>query len=1191
MSTLRLSCIRHLALSSAIFFSLPTTASGAESASLDPQQVLDGAAGDPHLVELAQAAGVESLRAALADPDPLMQRAAARLLATGIMPPADLLTALVTCTDPEARRLGAAGLLSMKASKESSASLSVADLLRLGDASVVAPLLILHPDPWAGGLARPVVMQWLKDPLTCAQAAGVLMAQAEAATWGSDLVTLLEAPSTTEPVIAATHAVLERLTKTQRSRDTYAGNRDLLAKDWRDGLAARAAQPTKPDAEVLVLIAEAPAPDAIEKLLEQGPAALPALEQAMASATRARRKILQPIARLVARGVTPGLWKALGDEGLKDLDASESRARSACLRAIAAAVRTGHDQAGLIHLVRWLDDNDTRVRANALDLLVRLSDHKIDFGDTWGLGKGKLFPSDQTTWRLRRSLRDGEHDERLAALLFASSLRAAELTDDVVTMVIDADPVVAEAALDALGHLSITHKHLPVLTRLAVDPELPATQRVLACTRVAGLSTSNEVSYVNGKRVIKTADPEIQKAAESLRTLITDPLPTVATAAAKTLLKIDASPSGRKELYALLAGTGRGALLSDSLHDEKDTALLIGLLPQLAPDSESAQAVAQGLIAAIANNGYGTDKGRTRAALRDPVLARATQPAATLPERTVGLVYGAGRNEMIAGFSALPENRKQAVWKVLVDNLPTNVTAWLALVPLAATLSDEDRIRLVRKAWKIAALDPQILTAMANSDQLSLMHAISEATVNDVKTVQLDEATTVVLTSAKETTGSPEDPLKSSEAPIFKSSTNAVDEEDGKEKWRLKVAQPPMPEADLLAMRTALSALSLAEDERAILDVMIAIFGGPAPKLTTNWNQELEGWAVLTTLHPELRPRLAAGLNAAEAKVLNDWSLRQLLVHGNPDLLPVITARWGAAEDYQRRTFSTWMQTLKPEAVRAHLLSLVSTDAGRDAAQTMGILRWAAPLPLPVALRLLSVGKLTVAVEPFTDAPSLLPTLTTALDTLTPAAILAQGNGLTALRTAGPALFDAALATLCTKPTRIAAAWLRTGLPLQYLGREPYEAAFRSPEPHLWVVGAALHLKEGTLSPGDFLTKLPTLPATALADALIVVQRRIADRLADQGPALAAILMVANARDVAAWIEMCPADPSITTALKTRLDAGVPVAIIAPVLASKLRSDRATWEAPIRDLDTATKGQLKALLGALLDPPAARPSR
>ena len=1184
----RWSCLGRLAFSSALFFTLPTTAWSAESAALDPQQVLDGAAGDPHLVEMAQAAGIESLRVALADPDPLMQRAAARLLATGILPPADLLTALVACPDAEARRLGAAGLLSMKASKDSSAPLPVADLLRLGDASVVAPLLIMHPDPWAGGVARSAVMQWLKDPLTCAQAAGVLMAKADAATWGTDLVTLIEAPATTEPVIAASHAVLERLTRTQRSRDAYAGSRDLLAKDWRDTLAAREEQPTKPDAEVLVLIAEAPAPAAIEKLLERGPAALPALEQSMASATKARRKILQPIARLVARGVSPGVWKTLGDEGLADLDASEVRARIACLRAIAGAVRTGHDQAGLLHLVRWLDDADSGVRASALDLLVRLSDSKSDFGNEWELGERKLFPPTQTTWRLRRSLRDGGHDERLAALLFVSSLRASDLADDVVTMVIDADSVVAEAALDALGHLSISEKHLPMLTRLAGDTALTTTQRVLACTRIAGVNSDNDVSYVNGKLVQKKANPALQKTAESLQPLLNDPVPAVANAAAKTLLKIDTSAAGRKKLYALLTSSGRASLLKDTLHSEMDTSLLLSLLPQLTPDSDSAQALAQGLIGAIANTGYGSDKGRTRAALQRPVSARAARPTASLPERILGLVYGVGRNDMIAGFSALPDNRKQTTWTVLVDNLPLHVADWLALVPIATTLSPEDRARLVRQAWRIAALDPKVLTAMVNSDHVSLVHPISNETRNDVKTLQLDGATTVVFTSAKEPSAKEPSANTSDAQATFEIATEALDEDSEGKHWRLKVPLSAMPEAEKLAMRSALKDLTLADDEHVNRDILIAIFGGPPPQLRANWKDELEEWAVLTTVHPDLRPLLTAGLNAADPKDLNDWTLRPLLVPGNPDLLPAIAARWGAADDYQRRNSSTWMQTLPTEALRPHLLALVSTDTGRDASQTMAIIRRAAPVSLPVALRLLSGGKLTVAVESFTDAAGVA-TLTAALDALTPAAILAQGNGLTALRTAGPAPFDAALATLCAKPTRTAAAWLRSGLPLQHLGREPYEAAYRSTEPHLWVVGAALHLKDGSLSPGDFLAKLPTLPPTALADALSAVQRRLADRLADQGPALAAILLVAPAGDVAAWLELCPADSAITTAVKTRLDAGVPVAIIAPVLASKLRSDRATWEAPIRDLDTATKGQLKVLLGALLDPPAAKP--
>lgn len=1114
---------------------------------VDPAAALDLAAGDSALTAMAQACTPEALRAALGGEDAARRRGAARLLATGMVPAADLFDLLLACGDGEARRLGAVGLLG--------AALPPGRLLAFEDATVVAWLLTQHPEPWSDPVVRTRVKAWLADPTTCAAAAGLLIARGEARVWGADLVTVLAAPSAPDAVVAAAHRTLEHLTATQRNREVYGAHRDLLAADWRDVLAATTEAPAKADPALLTLVASLPDDEAVRGLLAHGPAALPAVEAAMAAGDKARRKALQPTARLLARGVTVHLWTTVGDAGLADLDAAEARARLACLRRIVAAVRSGGDRAGLLHLVRWLDDGDTRVRAAVLDHLVRLSDDKKAFGDQWELADGRNFPPAQVTWRLRRSLRDGDRDERLAALLFASSLKAEACSDAIVGMLIDGDLMVADAALDTLGHIGVKPAHLPVLVTIAQDATASPARRAAACARIAKLDGNSSLSSVNGTQVVDPPTAQFSAAASAMEDLLADPQPTVSAAAAAALVAITKDPSKRSALYARLVRDGRDELLVAALNDESEVNALAAMIPHLAGDGPTALAVARGLGAALEGD---WEQPRTlRAALKTRLEAVASAPGASLPQRLAGLCVGVGYDSMLADLPDLSETVRPMVWRALVDGCAREPAALQRLCALAGAVPADQRDRLVGRGWRCAALDPAVLDAMVQCGQGGLGGLDSEESYSsDQRTRTVTRDAQRIVFSGRRRSGA------------------HSGEDDLDYRWEAPADLAPAP--DFSALRTALAAIDLPEEDRPALLRVLAALGGGDPPVTVDVVSNLDEWSVLAHLRPGLRAGVVAILEQAPRGALSAYELRGLLRQGEADMVSVVVNVWLTADKWNRTNLLRWLRSLPGATVRLHLEVLLTQSEDLPAKEVSALLRQAAPVPLPLALVLLRSGRLTVAVEPYTDAAP----LRVALAALPGPTVLAQVVALKRLREAGPAAFDVVLAELCTRPDRVGAAWLRTGLPLEHLGREPYDRAFAGSEPHAWVVGAALHLKEGTLSPADFLAKLPGLPQTALADALAAAQRRLDGKTADQGPALAAVLREVPAGDCAGWLALCPADAAVADALAFRLTAGLPAELIAPAFAARLRADKPGWRALLPRCDAACGGRLGALLGA-----------
>jgi hypothetical protein len=494
------------------------------------------------------------LLARLALPDPEERQGAARLCAlVGVgdgMTAAALLAALVASSDGEVRRLGTYGLL------DHLDGIPPARLLALGDAALVCQLLGAYPsrDALADLAVQKQLVAWLHDPAACDAVAVLITIQGNAQTWGPQLVEVIEAAAK-EPdspvqqhLVATAHQALCVLTRTQRGLAPYAGYYDLLAKDWRDALAEKPALASGPaDADLLALIRALPGPASVRALLGRGSSVLPALEQAMIGADRQRRTQLQAAARLVARAVSPSLYDDLGDAGLEGMDADSVAERLKALARAAEAVLRTADAPGLVHLVTYLDDHDTVVRTAALDRLVRLSDEHKRFHDHWTLEEKGNFPPGPCLWRLRRSLKLGGRDEQVAALQFTASLRANELSDDVVALLLSPSPMVVETALETLGHLQAI-AHVAMLMRLAGDRSQPAPRRA----RILELIT--RMLSQNSNDAATKASDEVARSVQQLLAAETDTL--VLGAARKAQFQTARTPKEQRD--ALLAMLGKG---------------------------------------------------------------------------------------------------------------------------------------------------------------------------------------------------------------------------------------------------------------------------------------------------------------------------------------------------------------------------------------------------------------------------------------------------------------------------------------------------------------------------------------------------------------------------------------------------------------------------------------------------------
>lgn len=1105
----------------------------------DPAEALRLERGSPRLAELARAyPGDEALLALLTDPVPARRRGAARLAAARGLPAPALLAALSASPDPEVRRLGATGLLG--------ADLPPGAITGLGDPELAAALLSAHPaaDPLADPAAGRAIEAWLRDPAAASAATRLVAARGSAARWGAPLVAALE--SRDEAVVLAAHDCLQILTRSQRNIAMYAGDRRLLAQDWRDALAARP-PPELPSPELMALAAELPANEALLALLQRGAAGLAAIERAMAEAPRARRRELEPAARLAAHAVPPGLLQALGAAAFAGLDDPDPAQRLACLRRLAAEVRARADPGGPEMLLAALDDGDPAVRATALDQLVRLSDEKKRFARPWTVADNGLFPPARTIHRLRRSLRGGSGDEQIAALLLIGALEANALLPDALALILSPRDDVVGTALETITRLSPGPEALPPLIRLAEDPAAPVPRRVTA------IKTLGEVQQRGSNR---GASP----AAATLLRLATAGEPALAVPAANALAKGGGDAATLRRILDRLVTLGRPEValsIASSRSEPEMTALVSArVVAGQADADQAAMALAEAL-------GPGGDSGRRTAA-----QASAADPAlrAALGRAGAGhavLAHALGQAAMAEALPRILADRSGAGRGLAQIASQADGQEAIAAVAEALRTTPGDHsgaaFHLRRKARALAAQHPDRIATVA-SRAYELLGAIdTDHEYDDGKQIR-------VLTLA----GGGKLRLEAEMPQGSFDGDNLA--------WRL-VGTPPeaVRSFDPAQLAALVAGLPGDAEERAAAGAVAAWIAGtePAPALAAAWQREDDVCLLLAEQWPSFRAavveRIIADFKPQDGSMyaLRPW-LR--LDHRLPALAAQALRADGNPSEWELKPVIAALAEAPPGILAEQMPELLAMPAAAALAEPL--LAKAGPLPLPAALALAEgrgIGNLALAAIPAEAAG----TLELRLGAWKPAEVLARAGAVRRLRSAGQAAVDAALAALVARADVTAAAWLRSGLPAEAGMAEAYRAAAASPVPELALVGAAAALKDGALAFPAFLAAVAAWPSAVQVDAAAAARRFGSGRWGDPGVPEAAAGLAARlgARALAAWIAVLPADPAVVEALAARVADPATAEAIGGALAARAAREPA-WKPAAAAIAARAGGRL-----------------
>lgn len=1092
----------------------------------------------------------------LADPVPARRRGAARLAAALPVAGARLAAALAGCEDPEVRRLGAAGLRGV--------DLPIAAVVALRDPAVVAALAADHPsaDPLADPALKALVGRWLADQATCVAAARLVAGRGSAASWGTTLVDLLASPS--PPVVAAAHDALQILTRTQRSLAVYAGDRRLLAQDWRDTLAAARPAPGRPDPELMALVADLPAPAALAGLLAKGMPALAAIESAQASAGRQRRRELEPAARLITREVPAGLYQALGAAAFAGLDDPEPTARTACLRALVAQIRERKDADGLRHLLAWLDDADASVRATALDQLVRLSDEAKAFGDDWEVGDDKLFPPGRTLHRLRRCLREGQGDEQVAALLLIGTMRCSDLCDDVVSAVVSPRPEVALTALETLTRLEVPERHLPTLDRLAGQASLGRPGR-LAVVKILGGMLGHSGRGANPVAIA----PLIR--------LVGDPEMAVASAAVKALSDGRTPATVLRSALDRLVADGR----TDSAISIAEGSQNAGLAPFLAGLVLAGGAAADRAAFALADRfDHWDDDARKEAKAVDTPALRASLSAA--------LAAGAapGRAVLAVSLGALPLH--EALPQVagadpallgrsigILASRAANPGEFASVAELAAGSTDAAHLRWERilgRAMHLAALAPTLIAEVVATDSGILGHVRDNTNFEDSapkRTLTLEDGTTIRLqpkpVQPGSTTGTGDAGGEEADPPDRSEDTT----------WMLAGATPAGPdESQLAVLAGALGRLRPTDaDDQRFRDLLIAwiMRREPAPALAEAWHEQSGLCRLLAARHPAFLAAVRGRFSASEHS--STYQLRGWLRGDDGSAAKAMIAALiedDSPSDWELDPLIAAMQAM-PAEHRNPLLAEALRIKGFNA-KAGKLLASSGPLPLAAALAMCEDPAGGTA--PFAPiAPDQAETIRARLAGWTPAQVLARAEAVRRLRAAGPAAVDGAVARLVAVQAPTTAAWLRTGIPLEAGMAEAYRQAETSAQPDVALVGAAFALKEQRLAPGQFLERTAGWPVEVQTAAMSAAQRYLAGRWDGLSAPAAALVGKLGTRALTAWIGVLPADPAVVDALAARVADAATADAIGGALLQRRSRDQA-WAPAVQRIIPAAKGRL-----------------
>ncbi len=1160
--------------------------------SADAAQALRHASGSPELRALGQSwtGRGDDLLHALAATEADERRGAAVLIgelgaASGIAPD-KLLGALIACSDDDARRWAGRALLGRLA------EVPPARLLDLRDPVLVLRLLANHPDPavLTDGAVVARLRQWLGDAAQSEAVALLIAQRGTLATWGRPLVEAITAAAKQKDagamVVMAAHQALCLLTRTQRGLASYAGHYDLLVADWNDALAATTPIAATSDPVVTDAIGRLPSSAALNALLRIGPSALSAIEQAMASADKDRRRVLAPVARLVARAVSPALYAKLGDDGLAGIDAARPKDRLTALGVVATTVQSNADAAGILHLVTWLDDPDVGVRIAALDRLVRLSDARKNFKGEWKLEDAALFPSAQCRWRLRRSLTRGGADEQVSALQVIASLSANDLAEDVAGLLLSPSAIVVETAIETLGHLSGSGQQVPLM-RLVTDRRQPTPRRITVLELLAkNVGSGNSGSASDKAARLQLADQLERVGSEGDDPAMRGPARRAQFALAqapekrKSILKelLEGSPVLQRAGLELLHHTASDPWRYRTDSNDKTEFYLDRALPFLFDARLEIATLAAGALVQPLDD----DDRRAQVLALFPAgssprtalqewCARTDRPWAD--HLALGLALDLVTHDAaLTALRSIPDGAVRNVWFELLrrsDDPAAILRDVVALQPAGGVVPDSVAYQVLNAVAGICLRSPRLLPVVLQAKTIDALGSHPKTDYGNggtnrtlTKTFTLKEGKTLVLVGR----------------PPPSTGRTSYSYEEETMVWSVQGAAPAQPDdAALDEVARLLGDLRVGKDHSDKRAVLVALITGIPPSADVKVNVQSHGdlWRIVAARHPEQRTRLVAAFIKPDE--YSGYVLQKFLVSGNPDMLDAVMAQIRAAnDDYTVRRYVPYLSSLTTELVEPHLGTLLASRGG-GIEEVKTLVKKIGRLPLTAALAAMSQGR-SLEGKVMAYGESEQAALSATLSTMEPAVILSGIASLRVIREGAPMVFDRVMVEQAARQDATGAAWLRMGLPLQVGMRQLYEQALASPQPAVWLVGAAIALKETRLDAAAFLARVAQLPADALKDAALVATRYLNGKLAGHEIVLASIISRAPASALAVWVPLLPAHEVVAKALLERVRDPLVADQVGLPLAMRVSTDAISWSPLIRLIVPAAGGRLDYLL-------------
>jgi hypothetical protein len=284
-----------------------------------------------------------------------------------------------------------------------------------------------------------------------------------------------------------------------------------------------------------------------------------------------------------------------------------------------------------------------------------------------------------------------------------------------------------------------------------------------------------------------------------------------------------------------------------------------------------------------------------------------------------------------------------------------------------------------------------------------------------------------------------------------------------------------------------------------------------------------------------------------------------------------------ADDDYDVRRFENYLKSLPAKIFEPHIAELLKNQITASNSAVQQIIRAIGKLPLATAVQVLQQGgNLPGVVMPYEEADMI--TLTPKFAALESSVILGGMATLRAIREAAPTIFDVMMKQEANRQDAVGAAWLRTGIPMQAGMRDFYVQALHSRQPDVWLVGAAIGLKEDRLKPDDFVEKLSTLPDATLFDAAAVASRYLQGKFDNHGEALAQIVTRVSPTILASWLPIIPPSKQVAGALAERIRDPSTADQIGLILTTCLRNNRDGWMSVIEQIAPQANGRLDYLL-------------